>query len=185
MSPLYESLIRIQKRLADEGIKSAVIGGIAVSLWSRPRATDDVDFKVLLRRNEAQRLLDALGKDYTAIQSDPTESLRRNGVLFVRDETGIRIDIQLADMGFDDSAIERAVPIELEPGVSARVCTAEDLVIYKMLSARLQDQVDVEQIIRRQGDALDDRYVLRWLRLFEKALTDSMLVTTYRRLRKE
>jgi hypothetical protein len=38
-------------------------------------------------------------------------------------------------------------------------------------------------IIRRQGDALDDDYVLGWLRQFEIALDDSTLVSEYRRLR--
>ena len=53
--------------------------------------------------------------------SDPTQALRRSGVLFVRDESGIRLDLQLADVGFDESAIQRTVEIELEPG---RICTA-------------------------------------------------------------
>ena len=43
--------------------------------------------------------------------SDPTQALRRSGVLFVRDESGIRLDLQLADVGFDESAIQRTVEI--------------------------------------------------------------------------
>jgi len=54
--------------------------------------------------------------------SDPTQALRRSGVLFVRDESGIRLDLQLADVGFDESAIQRTVEIELEP--PGRICTA-------------------------------------------------------------
>jgi hypothetical protein len=180
---LYRSLIDLQKRLSDAGIPSAVIGGIAVSVWSRPRTTSDVDLKVLLDRDAAQRLLAVLRTDYTPLQSDPVEALRRNGVLFVKDPAGIRIDIQLADVSFDEAAVQRAKPIELEPGLEAQVCTAEDLIIYKIISTRAQDQIDVENIIRRQGDALDDGYVLKWLRLFEQALDDSTLVVTYQRLR--
>ena len=37
-------------------------------------------------------------------------------MLFVRDESGIRLDLQLADVGFDESAIQRTGEIELEPG---------------------------------------------------------------------
>jgi hypothetical protein len=104
-------------------------------------------------------------------------------VLFVKDSAGIRIDLQLADVSFDESAIQRAQTLELEPGLMAHVCTAEDLIIYKIISTRLQDQVDVENIVRRQGENLDDGYVLGWLRLFEQALDDSTLITTYQRLR--
>ncbi len=64
MNPLYQSLVRIQQRLTAAGIASAVIGGIAVSAWARPRATQDIDFKVLLDRDAAQRLLDVLAPDY-------------------------------------------------------------------------------------------------------------------------
>jgi hypothetical protein len=32
-----------------------------------------------------------------------------------------------------------------------RVCSAEDLIIYKSVSLRAQDRLDVEGIIRRQG----------------------------------
>ena len=183
MNPLYASLSRLQKRLADAGIASAVIGGIAVSVWSRPRTTDDVDLKVLLDRDSARRLLDVLQPDYIPLQADPLQALRRNGVLFVKDADGIRIDLQLADVSLDESAIQRAESVELEPGLTARVCTAEDLILYKMISTRPQDQVDVENIVRRQGNALDDRYVMKWLRALEQALDDSTLVANYQRLR--
>jgi hypothetical protein len=183
MNPLYRALIDLQSRLAAAGIASAAIGGIAVGIWARPRTTADVDVKILLDRDAAQRLLDILQPDYVSLQTEPLQSLRRHGVLFVKNKAGIRIDLQLADVSFDQSAVERARPIELEPGRVAQVCTAEDLIIYKMISTRPQDQVDVENIIRRQGAALDDRYVRKWLRLLEQALDDSTLIATYQRLR--
>ena len=68
--------------------------------------------------------------------SDPTQALRRSGVLFVRDESGIRLDLQLADVGFDESAIQRTVEIELEPVEYAP----------PDLNAPFQNQVKVEQI---------------------------------------
>ena len=183
LNALYRSLHRLQQRLAAARIESAVIGGVAVSVWSRARTTLDVDFKVLLDREASQQLLDILSPDYTPLQSDPLQALRHTGVLFVKDPAGIRIDLQLADVSFDEAAIQRAQTIELEPGLSARVCTAEDLIIYKIISPRPQDQIDVENIIRRQGNKLDARYILKWLKLFEQALDDSTLIAIFERLR--
>jgi hypothetical protein len=57
------------------------------------------------------------------------------------------------------------------------------LILYKLISTRPRDHEDARSVIRRQGDALDDRYVLDWLRQFELALDDSTLVAEYRRLR--
>lgn len=66
---------------------------------------------------------------------------------------------------------------------SVVVCSPEDLIIYKLISTRQRDLDDAQSVVYRQGDALDDDYVLTWLRRFEQALDDSTLVATYRRLR--
>lgn len=89
----------------------------------------------------------------------------------------------MADTPYDELVIQRAVRTEIASGVSLIVCTAEDLIIYKMISARLQDNADVEGIIKTRADQLDDAYILNWLRQFEQALDDSTLISTYRRLR--
>jgi len=47
----------------------------------------------------------------------------------------------------------------------------------------LADHEDAASVVRRQGDKLDDSYVLHWLGQFEHALDDSTLVAEYTRLR--
>ncbi len=44
-------------------------------------------------------------------------------------------------------------------GVTIRFCTAEDLVLMKIISERPKDRDDVRQILSRQGDALDHAYL--------------------------
>ncbi len=75
MNPLYQAVAQLQQRLSAAGIESAVIGGIAVSVWARPRATADADFKVLLDRDGAPALLSVLQPDYTPLQPNPVEAL--------------------------------------------------------------------------------------------------------------
>jgi hypothetical protein len=58
------------------------------------------------------------------------------------------------------------------------------MIVYKRVSLRPQERADVEGIIRRQGQALDDGYVEKWLREFEQALDDNTLLASYRSLRK-
>jgi hypothetical protein len=105
------------------------------------------------------------------------------GFLFLKDADDCRIDILLADTPYDALVIDRAKDVEVQPGLRLRICTAEDLIIYKMISTRGRDRDDVVGVTRRQGNALDDAYVLDWLRQFEQALDDSTLVATYQRLR--
>ena len=185
MDPLLVSLINIQKRLNEHDIPNALIGGFTLTVWGRARATKDLDLKIMLRRDEANRLLTALGNDYQLIQRNPLESLRRNGVIFVQDAAGTRIDLLLAEAGFDQQALPRARDVEILPNIWIHVISAEDLIIYKMISTRLLDQADVETVMRAQGNTLDDAYVISTLRAFEEALADSTLIVTYQKLRKK
>jgi len=95
------------------------------------------------------------------------------------------LDLLLADVIYDEGAILRAREMVLQSGAIAMVCSPEDLIIYKLISTRKRDYQDVEGVIRRQGDKLDDEYVLSWLREFEQALDDSTLVMTYSHMREE
>ena len=183
MNRLIESVLDLQKRLEEAGVASVLIGGLAVSAWGEPRGTRDVDLKVLLKREDAQRLLDLLGADFAPLHADPVQALRRNGVLFVHNQLGVRIDLMLADTDFDEAAIRRARPVELQPGRTMRVCSPEDFIVYKLLAPRGRDYDDLVSVIQRQGDALDDAYVTKWLKEFEQALDDSTLVSTYQQMR--
>ena len=183
MENLLQSLIALQRRLSDAGISSIVIGGVAVAAWGDPRVTRDVDLKVLLERDDADRLLALLSPDYTPLLPDPLQALKKQAMVFVQDARGTRLDLLLADTPYDVIAIQRGRDVELQPGVTVRVCSPEDLVVYKLISTRPRDHDDAQSVVRRQGASLDDDYVLDWLRQFEEALDDSTLVAEYKHLR--
>jgi len=142
-----------------------------------------VDIKVLLGRDQAQRLLEVLTPDYTFLSPEPEQMLRRTGILFVQDQAGFRLDLLLADTPFDVLVIRRAKAVEVQPGLSIVICTPEDLILYKMISLRPRDREDVKGIVRRQREKLDDDYIVHWLQQFEQALDDSTLVAEYKRIR--
>jgi hypothetical protein len=181
---LWQSVIQIQKQLSDAGISSAVIGGLAVAIWGEPRLTRDVDMKVLLQRDQADHLLSVLEPDYTFLSNTPKQTLQRMGMLFVENIAGLRIDLLLADTPFDVQAIQRGRSVEIQPGQNITVCTPEDLILYKMISTRPRDYEDVRGVVRRQGQNLDDSYILNWLQQFEQAFDDFTLVAEYRKLRR-
>jgi len=184
MENLITSLITLQKKLEAAGLPAMAIGGVVVGIWGEPRLTRDVDVKVMAQREDRARILEIL-QAYTPLNADPDAALRQNGVAFFQDEVGTRLDIMLAETGFDETAIGRSKLVQVPSGQLVRVCSAEDLIIYKAISLRTKDRADVEGIIRRQGDALDDRYVEQWLSEFERALDDSTFVQEYRRLRQQ
>lgn len=183
MKKLYSSLKSLHKCLESNKIEYAVIGGLAVAVWGEPRLTQDIDIKVKLDRDNAGRLLDAIDKMYKPFGENPLDMLTKNGILFVQDKVGVRVDIHLSDTLFDIEVINRAIDLEIAPEILTKVCTAEDLIIYKMLSTRVSDARDFEGIIDCQGDKLDDTYIIDWLKQFEIALDDSTLIDTYQNMR--
>lgn len=73
MENLVRSIQSLQQRLQEADIPSVVIGGVAVALWGEPRVARDVDLKILLGREEADRLLAALAPDYTPLLPCPDQ----------------------------------------------------------------------------------------------------------------
>lgn len=182
MLNLLQSTAKIQKDLHQAGIRSIVIGGLAVAVWGEPRLTADVDLKIQLNRNEALTLVSLLKPYYRMLSNNPLETIQKVGFIFVKDASDIRIDLLLADTPFDIQAIERAKKVEMEKGTSLIICSPEDMIIYKMISTRPRDREDVVGILVRQKEMLDHSYVLSWLSQFEKALDDSTLLSEYNRL---
>ncbi|MGE5224205.1 MAG: hypothetical protein ACM3PY_17345 [Omnitrophica WOR_2 bacterium] len=185
MDNLFQSILSIQKRLLNEDIPSIVIGGMAVAAWGEPRLTRDVDLKVLLGRQDADQLLAVLSTNYKPLVPNPRETLRRQALLFIQDSLGTRLDLLLADTPYDVTAIQRGRDVEVQPGVMIHLCSPEDLIIYKLISTRLRDHEDAKGVVRRQGETLDDKYIIDWLRQFEVALDDSTLVNEYLDMRRE
>lgn len=187
MPDLFQGTFQIQNLLSQSNIPTAVIGGLAVAIWGEPRLTRDADLKVLLNRDQAERLVDLLRGGYRFLTAqklkDPVLILKKMGFLFVQDVLGSRIDLLLAETPFDEKVIQRARRIEPRPRLPLVICTAEDLIIYKMISTRPRDREDVKGIVYRQEGRLDDRYILNWLGQFEKALDDSTLIKEYRNIR--
>ena len=108
MQDLTTSLMAVQEILAEAGLPSMVIGGVAVTVWGEPRLTRDVDIKVLAGREDREQVL-ALLHSYTPLHADPAEALRQQGIAFFQDEAGVRIDIMLAETSFDETAARAIV----------------------------------------------------------------------------
>ena len=90
-------------------------------------------------------------------------------------------DLSLALPGFEEEAITRAVAYDVGQGRSVRLCTAEDLVVYKCVAGRPQDVMDVESIVARQGDSLDVAHIRRWVEEFAQITEDREIVARFER----
>ena len=64
-------------------------------------------------------------------------------------------------------------------GVTVQTCSAEHLLVYKLVAARPQDLVDVEGIVRRQGRRLDVEQIRYWGREFAELKDDPDLLRPF------
>ena len=164
--------------MEERGFRYALIGGIALAQWGVVRATYDVDFKVLVPNNEYFVVRDALR---TAFPERARPEVPQNPLIVDVIVGGIVVDFLLALPGYEEQIVERAVQRDLN-GWSALVCSAEDLIIQKVVAGRDKDWLDVEALLFEQHQAFDQAYVDNWLMEFAEALDNGDLLTRYKRL---
>lgn len=136
------------------------IGGIAVQCWAEPRVTDDIDLTLLTGFGDEEKFVDDLLGWLHPRESTGREFALRHRVLLAQSSEGIPLDIALGALPFEAAAVSRARDEELLPGLRLRVCSAEDLIVFKVFAGRARDWRDVEMTIARQGEAaLDWTYI--------------------------
>ncbi len=146
--------------LAAEGAPHMVIGGLAVGAHGRVRATKDVDLSVQADTETTSRIIQriqALG--FSARVHGPTGPGAI--VRFVRaGEDGISrwVDLLFSGTPFEDLAIRRASPVRLL-GLDVPVASLEDLLVFKMLAGRPQDEADVIALLGQHAGRMDDAYL--------------------------
>jgi predicted nucleotidyltransferase len=180
---LSRTLTDIAILLEGQGIRFAVIGGIAVGVHGEPRFTADVDAIIGTDVDRALALIQLLDQTpFRALFSDVAEVVQSAFILPLRHrETQIRVDLAIGLTGFEKQLIDRADDIT----IAARnipVATPEDLILLKLLAARPRDMDDVSSIVARQGESIDWQY----LRQTGKALQDAVsqdIVSVLERLR--
>jgi hypothetical protein len=182
---LIEEAVRLQTFLDSQALRFCFIGGIAVQWWGEPRLTRDLDISLLTGfGNEAPRI-DLLLTMYAPRMAGAREFALENRVLLLNSPGGVGIDVSLAALPYEEEAIGRATMIEMLPGKSLRLCSAEDLIVMKLFAGREMDLYDARSVGVRQGEArLDWAYIKSWLAGIAELAGDPEIVHRLHRLRR-
>ncbi|HEX7446676.1 MAG TPA: hypothetical protein VF306_03975 [Pirellulales bacterium] len=73
----------------------------------------------------------------------------------------LNVDLLVADCVYQHQALDRRVPEQLA-GIDIFILTCEDLILHKLLAARIIDRADCVALVRLQRDALDWKYLKTW-----------------------
>ena len=164
MNALFAAAADVQNFCASRGWRCSVIGGLAVQRWGEPRQTRDVDITLLTGLGGEEGFVDPLLAQYRPRVADARRFALTRRVVLVETASRIPIDISLAGLPFEARVIDRSTPFEVEPHTTLTTCSAEDLVVLKAFAGRIQDWLDIEGIIVRQGQRLDRALIVTELR---------------------
>lgn len=172
-----ETLLEIVAVLDTERIPYAVMGGLAVRVYTIPRATQDVDVTIDIPSDRLEYLRDRLYDAGCTIPPvyDSGWLGRVAGMPLFKVarhvESGyIDIDIFVAESYFQDSILTRRVQVEMS-GKLIWLVSPEDLVLLKIIADRPRDRIDVQDLFFALGD-LDDAYLDHWAE--KLAVTDKL-----------
>ncbi|MBI3631531.1 MAG: nucleotidyltransferase [Candidatus Staskawiczbacteria bacterium] len=170
-------LIKISNILDGLKIPYIITGGMAVSVWGRPRFTADIDIVVqLLSKNTnslAKELL-KLDKDVYVSEEAMLEALKNNGEFnFIDPNSQLKVDFWVVDDTFNKQKIQRAV-IKKIGGKKINFISPEDLILSKLLwhkdSNSTKQLDDIKSVLAISK--IDFKYLKKWA---EKQLTAEIL----------
>jgi predicted nucleotidyltransferase len=163
-NPLVQSLKELCLFLNSTGIEYMLVGGLAVGIWSEPRATVDIDFLVSFKTDDFEILRQRLKEsDRFAFIHDRPKIFGKISFLraTLKSNTDISVDFLFADDDFKKRALEKKETIQVAD-FSVNIVTPEDLIILKLLSYREQDKLDAKKIFEIQREHLDLEYIKKW-----------------------
>lgn len=135
-------------KLNSRAVKYLVVGGHAVSLYSEPRGTKDLDLFIKADEENSQAVFAAL-VDFGAPLAGmtPAEFNDKPTTVFQIGVEPSRVDILqgIAGVNFDD-AWEKRVDGNLDENTPAHFISREHLIRNKLAVGRLQDLADVEKL---------------------------------------
>lgn len=139
-----DKTIELLSNLRDNGCISgfALIGGLAVSAWSTPRATRDIDLLVLVDTDKLQQIVIAF------CDAGIHAELRRGGFddpvpYLIRADA---VDLIVATKTYEAEAIRQSVDIAIT-GKNIPVVSPEYLIILKLKAGGPRDMLDVREIM--------------------------------------
>lgn len=160
-----EKVLLLNSALAQDRLRFAFGGAIALNYHREPRATLDIDINVFLSPQHEAPVLSVLAGLYELRDPERLRTdLRRDGQ--ARTLWGdTYVDLFLANTDFHESMAQR---VEHQPfgGSEVPVLSIEDLLICKILFDRPKDWLDLEAVAQTRAQTLDRTYIMRWLDQF-------------------
>jgi hypothetical protein len=148
--PDFKELLSI---LNEHRVKYLVVGAYAVGVHAQPRATKDLDILVKADAENAGAVFAALTKFGAPLEGLTAADFSEAGPFFRMGRAPVGVDLLTKIPGIEfDAAWQRRVEdvVDEKTGLKATFISAEDLIISKEATGRLQDLADADAVKRAQ-----------------------------------
>lgn len=147
MLDLYQELTKVIDALARLELPYALAGGIAVSLYTRPRATEDID--LMIREQDWEAVRASMGQIGYTVEANPmsvaNERLMIRRLTKLAGEDFLILDFLVPQTKELGDILDHRTHIRWQ-GRDLSIVTVEDLKYLKRLRDSLQDQADIEAL---------------------------------------
>jgi hypothetical protein len=169
VTPEQEGLVGLIRILERLGIPHMVTGSVASSYHGRPRSTHDADVVVDPTPAQLEALVDAVlaGGHYVDRARARDAVDRRSQFNVIDARSALKIDLIVRkDRPWSREELARRRVVDLFPGFSVAVVSAEDSILSKLewarKAGRSEKQVDDAAGVLAVNPDIDRDYVERW-----------------------
>ncbi|MEW6618015.1 MAG: nucleotidyltransferase [bacterium] len=181
MDSLPETFRKIISFLEEEKFDYLVIGELASATLGEPRMTQDVDICLFIKKLEVKEFLLKLKQEGFSFDEKGMIKRAKERGTFQVFYGNFHIDFIILSTDFEKSALKRKQKIKLY-GIEASFPTPEDLILFKIVPARLMDMMDIENIVIRHSGKLDEKYLLSWAQKLSDEAEDIRIYNEIKRL---
>jgi hypothetical protein len=164
-----DALKLLLSKLDECGIPYMITGSFASNIHGLPRATQDADVVIEVKRGILERFLESLGQAFYRSKEAATDAIAREQMFnVVHLETGFKVDLIIRkSRPFSKMEFSRRQPT-FYLGESRWFATAEDTILAKLEWSKTADSErqfhDALNVAKLQGDNLDRVYLEKWAR---------------------
>ena len=147
---MEEVIKAIEEIFSKRNIRYVIIGGLASSIYGKPRMTSDIDVVLIIDdKNNIKEILNKfLNYDFKEISNKKLKGFFNGYPLKIKHKNGFSIDLRLAGFSIDFESIEKAKKIKFL-GSKIFFAEPEDLIVYKLIRFNEIDRFDIKMIALR------------------------------------
>ncbi len=139
-----------------------LIGRVACSCWGIPVATANIDIVIIADKERLNELLKEFEKEGFDFNYGKVKNKLLNRLpAKLTYKEGYSIDLRMASYTIDHEAIKRAVKLRIF-NKDWKISPPEELIIYKLGSAKPKDWEDIKGILKNEAINLDWKR-MEWL----------------------